>query len=197
MRRLAQFPLAAFVAAALAGPAAWAADAHGEGAFADRVVALAEPAPAPETEIDLGGGGRTSIGAHLGDVVIVTLWATWCHVCDHEMPELAAVARRFEGRGLTVMPVSVDEPPAEAVVAKEIAENGLAPLPVMLDRNFALAGRVGLRGTPTTLIVDKFGRIVAGFEGRGPWTDPATIDYLEALIAAEDEAASASLLAGR
>ncbi|MEO0362483.1 MAG: hypothetical protein AAF322_15295, partial [Pseudomonadota bacterium] len=71
------------------------------------------------------------------------------------------------------------------------------PLPVMLDRNFALAGRVGLRGTPTTLIVDKFGRIVAGFEGRGPWTDPATIDYLEALIAAEDEAASASLLAGR
>ena len=77
-----------------------------------------------------------------------------------------------------------------------MAEKGYANLPALLDRDFALAGRVGLRGTPTTLIIDRFGQVVAAFEGQAPWGAAETRAYLEALMAAEDAAASRGLLAG-
>lgn len=165
-----------------------------DGKFAERVVAITEDVPAPETVIDMANGARTSIDAHLGKVVIVTMWATWCHVCEVEMPVLAEMVTRYEGRDLAILPVSVDQPPAEEIVARHLEEHDLAIFPVMLDRNFALAGRIGLRGTPTSLIVDKFGQVVAAFEGQAPWTDPDTEAYLDALMAVDDPAASRALL---
>lgn len=168
-----------------------------EGRFATRVIAITHPTPAPETVIDMAGGARTSIDAHPGVVRIVTMWATWCHVCEVEMPLLADLARRYEGRDLMVMPVSVDEPPALDLVRAHLREHDLAVLPVMHDRHFALAERVGVVGTPTTIIVDKFGQVVAAFQGQAPWSDPETDAYLETLLAAETADASRAILTGR
>lgn len=157
-----------------------------EGTFATRVVPVT--AEAPETIIDTPAG-ETSIGARPGEVRIVTFWATWCEVCEVEMPLLADVARRYRGRGVALMPVSVDDPPALDLVAAHLEERGL-DLPVMHDRDFALAGKVGVVGTPTTIVVDRFGGVVAAFLGQTPWKDPALHDWLNALIDAPDAAAS-------
>ena len=187
--------IALFLALALSAPAVSAYEPDPNGKFASRVVAITDVVPAPETVIDMADGARTSIDAHPGKVRIVTMWATWCHVCEIEMPVLANLARRFEGRDLMVMPVSVDEPPALTKIAKHLKSHDLTVFPVMHDRHYALAGRIGLVGTPTTIIVDRFDQVVAAFQGQAPWNDPETDAYLNALLTAPDANASRGLLA--
>ena len=64
-------------------------------------------------------------------------------------------------------------------------------------RHFALAGRIGVVGTPTTIIVDRFDQVVAAFQGQAPWNDPEMVAWLEALLTAEDAESSRMLLAAR
>lgn len=180
--------------AASSGAEAYELDPNGT--FASRVIAIVEPAvPAPETVIDMADGARTSIDAHPGKVRIVTMWATWCHVCEYEMPELAKLAAAYADTDLMFMPVSVDEAPALAKIERHLKEHDLTIFPVMHDRNFALAGRIGLVGTPTTIIVDRYEQVVAAFQGQAPWGDPDTRAYIDALLTAEDAESSRTLLA--
>lgn len=182
------------VMAALAAPSQ-AFELTRGGTLDSRVISLIEPpVPAPDTVIDLEDG-RTSLPEYSGQVALVTLWATWCHVCQHEMPVLDALGRAYEGRGLVVVPVSVDQAPAMEKVVTYLTSRDIR-LPAMLDRNFALAGKVGLRGTPTTIVVDKFSQVVAAFEGQAPWDDAETRAWLDALIAAKTPEASRHLLGG-
>ena len=165
------------------------------GVLASRAIAMTEPpVAAPDTVITMEYG-RTSLPEYSGQVAVVTMWATWCHLCQHEMPELAALGASYEGRGLVVVPVSVDEATAMEKIVTYMTSRGLN-LPAMHDRNVALAGRVGLRGTPTTIVVDKFSQVVAAFEGQAPWDDPELRAWLDALIEAESAEASRNLLAG-
>lgn len=164
------------------------------GDFREKIVAVDGVVPAPATEIGLADGGTTSLDAYMGEVAVVTIWATWCPICQEEMPELQALAGRFAGRPVAILPVSIDDEPAEAKVAAWLKTRGYDNLPVMIDRDLALSQQIGMRGTPTTIIVDKFGQIVAAAEGRAHWTDPAADAYLEALIAAETPEASRAVL---
>lgn len=151
-------------------------------------------APAPSSEITVIGGGSTTLAEWDGQVRIVALWATWCGVCAREMPQLQALAERFEGRGLVVLPVSIDTGPAEGLVTTFLKSRGMDSLPGLIDKDQAMARQIELRGTPTTMIIDKFGQIVAAFEGLGPWEDEAADEYLKNLIAAPDSATGRALL---
>jgi thiol-disulfide isomerase/thioredoxin len=177
---------------ALISPA-YAFEPAPDGEFARKVIALTDSIPAPETAIDTPDG-RLSLSDFRGRVALVTLWATWCHVCDIEMPILNGLSREFRPSDLVLVPVSVDQHAALDLIAVHLESHGLKELPVMHDRYGALAKQVGLRGTPTTIIVDKFGQVVAAFEGLAPWDEPETRSYLNALIDAPDADASRFIL---
>lgn len=183
----------------LAAPPARAIESFepGTGAFAQRVLAISEAVPAPETAIERPDGSTVSLRDFRGRVAVVTIWATWCHVCEMEMPVIDALAAEMAGRDIVFLPVSVDDPPAFPAVAEHMKAKGYRRLPALWDRDFALASRIGVRGTPTTLIVDRFGQVVAAFEGQAPWSAPETRAYLDALMAAPDAASSRGLLSRR
>ena len=44
-----------------------------------------------------------------GNVVLVNLWATWCKPCVHEMPLLEKLHQNYQGKGLKVVTLSIDE----------------------------------------------------------------------------------------
>src|SRR5256885_14607266 len=46
---------------------------------------------------------------HRGPVVL-DFWATWCSPCIEALPELEALHRTYDARGLTVIGISVDGP---------------------------------------------------------------------------------------
>jgi thiol-disulfide isomerase/thioredoxin len=55
-------------------------------------------------------GRLFDLAALRGKVVIVNFWATWCSPCRAEMPRLDAFYRRYHGRGLELLGLSVDDP---------------------------------------------------------------------------------------
>lgn len=186
--------LALTAALLLAHPVA-AFEPEANGVFSQRVISIVEEVPAPETVLDQPDGQRTSLADYKGKVSVVTLWATWCHVCEIEMPIVDRMAKENTNEAIAFLPVSVDEAPALDLVKRHYETHGIQNLPILIDRHHALAGRVGLRGTPTTVIVDKFSQVVAAFEGQAPWRDAETIEYLNALAAADTAEQSREILA--
>lgn len=186
--------LALTAALLLAQPVA-AFEPQANGIFSQRVISIVDEVPVPETVLDQPGGARSSLVDYKGKVSVVTLWATWCHVCEIEMPMVDRLAGENTNDKITYLPVSIDQAPALALVENHYKSHGFKNLPILIDRHHALSGRVGLRGTPTTIIVDKFSQVVAAFEGQAPWHDAETIEYLNALTAAENAVQSREILA--
>ncbi len=75
----------------------------------------------PITLNDLSGQ-PFELGNLLGKVTVLNFWATWCGPCRLELPELQKLYNDVGGKGLVVLAVNVDLPPAvdEGALAQEI-----------------------------------------------------------------------------
>jgi thiol-disulfide isomerase/thioredoxin len=145
-----------------------------------KLVPVSPPRPAPETPFTTADGASRRIADYAGKVLVVNLWATWCAPCVAELPSLAALARRLEPQGVLVLPVSSDRGGAK-VVEGFYAAHAISGLPVLIDKDAALMHALGVRGLPTTYLVDGAGRIVGQEQGGMDWNTAAAVDALRAL----------------
>jgi len=137
--------------------------AIGIGAYAiNRLAAVNAPAPqVAYTQLD---GTAANTSALLGKVVMVNFWATTCVVCVNEMPQLVATHQLFRERGLHTLAVAMSyDPPAYVV---DFANRKQLPFTVVIDNTGSVARAYGdIQGTPTTLLIDKKGRVVERYVG--------------------------------
>lgn len=92
-----------------------------------------------------------------GKVVLVNFWATWCTPCKVEMPLLQAMAERHAAAGLVVLGLSRDlDPPAkvQAFLTERDITYPNAVVGADAERTFG-----GVRGYPTSFLLDRQGRI--------------------------------------
>lgn len=102
-------------------------------------------------------GGVVSDEALRGKVVLVNFWATWCTPCRVEMPLLQQMAERHREAGLVVVGLSRDVgPPSE--VEQFLAERGIS-YPVAIVGREAERAFGGIRGYPTSFLIDRAGRV--------------------------------------
>ncbi len=102
-------------------------------------------------------GDTVSSGALRGKVLLVNFWATWCPPCRVEMPLLQSMAERHAAAGLVVLGLSRDRGPAAEVTAF-LAEREIT-YPVAIVGGDAERAFGGVRGYPTSFLVDRRGRI--------------------------------------
>jgi cytochrome c biogenesis protein CcmG, thiol:disulfide interchange protein DsbE len=122
-------------------------------------------------------GKAWSLADQKGKVVLVNYWATWCPPCRAELPELANVARQYSGRPFAMVGISVDEGGPEAV-RKLVTAEGL-PYPILLPAaDSAIIS--SLDAIPTTLLIDRHGRIANRY--RGAVTESILKPDIEALL---------------
>ena len=115
----------------------------------------------PYTVLD---GTRLHTEQWRGKVVLVNFWATSCTSCVQEMPQLAALHDKLKARGFETLAVSMRYDPPSAVV--DFAESRHLPFGVAIDNTGAIAKALGdVQVTPTTLLIDKRGRIVERIVG--------------------------------
>jgi cytochrome c biogenesis protein CcmG, thiol:disulfide interchange protein DsbE len=93
-----------------------------------------------------------------GRAAIVSFWATWCDACSREIPVLERLHSLASARddGL-VVGVAVGEP--RAAVAAFIRDRGVRT-PQLVDETYQLADALGERRVPSTLVIDRAGRVV-------------------------------------
>lgn len=112
-----------------------------------------------------------------GKALVVNLWATWCGPCVEEMPTLDALAKKYGGAGLMVLPVSQDsgEP---AQIATFLKEHNLPNLAIYRDPENQLGFHYNTGMLPTTVVYDRDGKEVARVVGAMDWSGAAAADLV-------------------
>ncbi|MDR2542561.1 MAG: TlpA family protein disulfide reductase [Treponema sp.] len=146
---------------------------------AARIQVLNQPENAQDFTLQMLNGERVSLSSYRGKVVFLNFWATWCPPCRQEMPSMEVLYQRYKEHGLEMLAVNLRENPNE--VRQFIQENGYT-FPVLLDLDGRVGARYGVRGIPTTLIIDRQGRIIGRLVGSIYWDTSQVFEAFEALL---------------
>ncbi len=145
--------------------------------------------PAPEFEGVHGWlGDPVKLADLKGKYVLIEFWGYWCGPCVHSMPVLIKLHEEFHGKGLAIVGVHVDmggevDTPDKlkekiAPIKKKLWQDRDLPFPVVLastDRDSFNAGesartrvseQYGISGYPTTVLIDREGKVVGLFPAR-------------------------------
>ena len=126
--------------------------------------------PAPQVTFSALSGEPFATSDLRGKVVVVNFWATWCPDCIKEMPKLVDTHRKFAGRGYETVAVAVSKDRREDVVRFN-AEHAL-PFRAVFDQSGEVAREFGnVRITPTTIVIDKNGKILKRYVGEPKWSE--------------------------
>lgn len=129
---------------------------------AGEIVPAAERKVMPDLVFAQSGGGEWKMADHRGQVVLVNYWATWCLPCREEMPGLSRLAQELGPQGLAVVGVSIDKGSRDRV--REFADKMKVPYPVAFPSPLSQM-EWGLEGVPTTILVDRRGRVAKSYMG--------------------------------
>jgi len=97
------------------------------------------------------------------------------------MPSVQRVHDAFQDKGVVVVAVSVDGGGAQTVQAF-VAKGGYTFL-TPVDAQMEVARQFGVRGVPTTYVINRHGAIVAHGFGPVDFDSPAFVQYLQTLAA--------------
>jgi thiol-disulfide isomerase/thioredoxin len=147
---------------------------------------LDAPRPAPEVAFTDVAGREISLADFHGKLILLNLWATWCGPCVEEMPSLDRLQAKLGGRDFQILAVSSDRAGAK-VVEPFIAKLGLADLKVYLDPKSKTNHAFGVRGLPTSILIDADGRELGRLEGAAKWDSPETIAFLKHFMKAPQQ----------
>jgi thiol-disulfide isomerase/thioredoxin len=132
--------------------------------------ALHVGSPAPSATFVTLDGERITTQALLGQVLVLTFWATWCGPCRTELPLLSAYATQHAGEGLTVFGLTLDAPD-DIDKVKRAAQ--YFSFPVGFVANSELPGYGRIWRIPVNFTIDRRGTLVDnGWKDKEPaWTE--------------------------
>ncbi|MGH7442760.1 MAG: TlpA family protein disulfide reductase [bacterium] len=132
-----------------------------------RVYRAAADAVPDFTMPEVADGRPFHLRAHLGQVVLIDFWATWCGPCRMAIPHLITLEKKFGGPNFTVVGVSLDQ--QGPAVVRPFASAWKLNYPVVVDSDGSLARSYGgIRAIPTTLVIDRHGSVVGSLVGYYP-----------------------------
>ncbi len=136
---------------------------------------------APNVRYTLLDGSTSTLQSLRGKVVLVNFWTTDCEPCVREMPQFVATHEKYKARGLETLAVSMSYNAPALVI--NFAQRRHLPFGVVIDNTGAVARGFGdVAYTPTSVLIDKHGRIVQRVVGA---TDFAKLDKLVEKLLAE------------
>lgn len=119
--------------------------------------------PAAALALQTLDGARIAPADLEGRVVVLNFWATWCLPCRVEMPALQRLHERYAGDGLVIVGLATDGHDRDAVMAF-LRERGIT-FPVGAATLAQRADFGGIERLPTTILIDRGGRIRHEVEG--------------------------------
>lgn len=123
------------------------------------------PDRAPEFTWSATDGGAVSFDRERGSVTLVNFWATWCAPCKKELPDLVELSRTYADRGFRVIGVATDRTPNAAELVADFLRSYAIPYQNVLSTQEMEDAFGNVRAMPTSILVDRDGRIVQTIVG--------------------------------
>jgi len=137
----------------------------------------------PAYSAPLLDGAELDIAKEKGNVVLLNVWATWCGPCRAEIPELEKMHKAHASDGFKVVGVSLDEGGVDGV--KEFVKQHEMTYPIALDPDSHLTTLFHTAVIPTTVLIDRSGKIVWKKYGMIEAGDKTLADALQKALAAK------------
>ncbi|MGO1199444.1 MAG: TlpA family protein disulfide reductase [Dermabacteraceae bacterium] len=123
-----------------------------------------------------------SSSEHRGEVLVLNVWYASCPPCRKEAPDLQAIHEEYQDQGVFFIGVNVRDSAGPAAAFEETY--GIT-YPSMPDTDaeimYSLRGQVAPNAVPSTLVIDREGRVAARISGAA---DPSVLRaMLDAVIA--------------
>jgi len=126
------------------------------GSELDDTKVVGKMAPLNYTLKDMNGAD-VRLSSFKGKIILLNFWATWCHPCKEEIPDLVALQTQYKD-DIVVLGFSIDDKPEEL---KEYAAKYQMNYPVLVG-----AGHENIQeaygpmwGVPVTIIIGRDGKI--------------------------------------
>lgn len=125
-------------------------------------------------------GVEVTLKKFRGKVVLLNFWATWCSPCRIEIPSMVELYKKYKDRGLEIIGVNLDKL-GKSEVEKFSLEHKIN-FPVLLNPAGNIAALYGVVALPTTIFLDRYGKIKGRISGAADWTAEANLKTVELLL---------------
>ena len=121
------------------------------------------------------------IQALRGHVVYMDFWASWCAPCRESFPWMNSMQAELVGDGLIIIAVNVDH---ERSDAEQFLRSHPAQFRIVYDPEGLLPEKFGVRGMPTSFLIDRNGHVQSRHEGFRLADRDALAQQIRALVQA-------------
>ena len=122
-------------------------------------------------------GNSYSLSDFKGKVLYLDFWATWCGPCTKESPYFESLAKKFIGKDVMFLPISMDN--SKKVWSKYLKSH-LKELVQYHSIDPVLKNEWGIKGIPRFVLIDKNFNIVNAYAERP--SDAAVYEVIQKLL---------------
>lgn len=130
------------------------------------------------TDLD---GREVSLSGLRGKVVLLEFWATWCPPCRESIPAMNEIYKRYSDKGLVLLGISVDKGQNIVEDLRTFVREYSIQYSVAVDSK-NVSNLYGVYSIPTTVLIDRGGKIVLKNIGFSPETEENLSSEIKRLL---------------
>jgi cytochrome c biogenesis protein CcmG, thiol:disulfide interchange protein DsbE len=128
--------------------------------------------------LELKLGDTVSLAQHLGEVVVINFWASWCLACRTEHRDLSRAAVHYGGGPVHFYGLLYNDSPDNG--RRWIQQMGGQTYPALVDPGARTAISYGLYGVPETFVIGPDGKVA--YKHVGPVTEEILRQVIDPLL---------------
>ena len=127
-------------------------------------------------------GGITKLKDFKGKYVYIDVWATWCGPCRMEIPHLQDIEKKYHGKKIVFVSISVDKKKDQEKWKKMVADKSLGGTQLFADKDWDsdFIKAYGINSIPRFILIGPDGTIVDA-DAKRP-SDPELQVQLDSLL---------------
>ena len=109
------------------------------------------------------GGEDVRLERLHGKIVVLDFWASWCQPCHEQLAAIQKLHDELASSGVVFLGIDEESPDT---VRDSVKAHGYT-FPMLLDSKQTVHGLYGVRLVPTTVVINRKGKIAAHYIGAG------------------------------
>ena len=120
---------------------------------------------------------QINLDEYKGNLILLNFWATWCAPCKEELPSLDLLQDNKKLINFKIFPINVGQENIEKT-SNFFNDMEIKNLEIYFDSSITLAKKFGLRGIPTSILINKEGLEFARIIGSINFMDEKFVEWL-------------------